>query len=246
MKQQILRAIVFCTACLVLGAQAQSSSSSSGSTESSPSGSQGSQSSGAYGQSSGWMGRHMGATGRMGQYDMKASQLKGCEIKSSSGEKLGTINDQVINPATGRIVFAIVSLSSSSSSSGAATSPSGSTSGSSENPSGGATTPSESSSSSSSGGNKDVAVPWLLLRPSGQPGGTPSFTFIGDQSKLQSAPAFEESTDVSKASWRQSVFSYYGLTQPGAATGGAESPGGTSSGGTSGDSQQNPGSSGNP
>jgi hypothetical protein len=47
---------------------------------------------------------------------------------------------------------------------------------------------------------------------------------------LQSAPNFDANTDLSQPSWRQSVFSYFGLSGRGSATGGAETPGGTSSG----------------
>lgn len=198
------------------------------------------------------MSRHLSATGRMGHHDMKASQLNGAEVKSSSGDTLGTVSDVIVNPGSGRMDFAILSLSSSSSSSGGATSPSGSSSGSSTSPGGSSSSSDQSSasSSSSSSSGKQVAVPWMLLRPSSMGAGSaasstsgqqPSFTFIGDPSKLQSAPAFDQNTDVSQTSWRQGVYAYFGLTQPGSSTGGAESPGGSSSGSQQ---QQSPGSSG--
>jgi hypothetical protein len=67
-----------------------------------------------------------------------------------------------------------------------------------------------------------------------------SFAFSGDTTKLQSAPNFDATTDLSQPSWRQSVFSYFGLSGTGAAIGGAESPGSSSSGSGSYSSPGNP------
>jgi hypothetical protein len=80
-----------------------------------------------------------------------------------------------------------------------------------------------------------VAVPWALLRPSMSgaltsttAGQQLNFTFSGDSSKLQSAPTFDTTTDLSQPGWRHGVFSYFGLTGSNGATGGAETPGGSS------------------
>ncbi len=54
----------------------------------------------------------------------------------------------------------------------------------------------------------------------------PAFVFNGDSSKLESAPAFESSTDLTQPGWRHSVYSYFGMSM-GTATGGAATPGGT-------------------
>jgi hypothetical protein len=59
--------------------------------------------------------------------------------------------------------------------------------------------------------------------------GQPNFTYSGDTSKLQTAPAFDPNTDMTKPGWFQSVFSYFGVNS-GSATGGATSPGGATSG----------------
>jgi hypothetical protein len=64
----------------------------------------------------------------------------------------------------------------------------------------------------------------------------PTFTFNGDTSKLQSAPAFDASADISQPSWRQSVFSYFGVSG-GSATGASDYP---SSGSSSGSSSSSP------
>src|SRR5580765_3505665 len=114
MKKQLL--MVLCAASLVLSTQAQSSSSSSSSDPNSKYGSSS--------DKSGWTGRGLSATGRMGHQEIKASQLTGSQVTGTSGSQLGTISDCIINPTSGRIDFAILSLSSSGST-GSSTSPSG-------------------------------------------------------------------------------------------------------------------------
>jgi len=236
MRKQLLRLVAFCAACLVMGAQAQTSSSSSGGSSSDPTGSSSSSSpSSSYGSSSqsGLSGRNLSATGRMmGHHELRASQLTGAQVMGSSGSEIGTISDTIINPASGRIDFAVISLGAGIGTSG--TSSSSTTSG---------TSAVGTTGSSTSTSGKQVAVPWMLLRPSSTAGaGTSSatssagqqasFVFSGDTSKLQAAPNFDAATDLSQPSWRQSVFSYFGLSGAGSATGGAESPG--SSGSSSG------------
>ena len=84
---------------------------------------------------------------------------------------------------------------------------------------GGATT-----STTSGASGKQVAVPWMLLRPSSTSGtagvsGTtsstrqPSFVFTAEATKLESAPAFDPNTDLTQPNWRQSVFSYFGVSR---------------------------------
>jgi hypothetical protein len=66
-----------------------------------------------------------------------------------------------------------------------------------------------------------VPVPWSTLHASStQP---LTFTFTGDPAKLQGAPSFSQNSwpDVNQSSWRQSIYSYYGV-----AYGGGESPAG--------------------
>jgi sporulation protein YlmC with PRC-barrel domain len=160
---------------------------------------------------------------------MRSSQLTGVQITGSTGSEIGTISDTIINPALGRLEFAVISLNNAP-----ATTATGATAG----------TPSSTgiTSSTSAVGGKQVAVPWMLLRPgsasaastAGSVTGSQqqSFVFMGDASKLESAPNFDANTDLSTPSWRQSVFSYFGLSGRGSATGGAETPGGTTSSGS--------------
>jgi len=236
MKQQLLRTIVACAAGLALGTQAQTSSSSGG-TSTDPSSSYPSSSttspssSGSYGSSSssqsGWGSHRLRATGRMGHEVLRGSQLTGAEVKGTTGSQVGTISDTIINPVSGRLEFAVISVNDNGSSISSTPASSGATG---------------ISSASSSAGGKQVAVPWMLLRSSSAGASSsatsssganmqqPSFTFAGDTSKLESAPSFDANTDLTQPSWRQSVFSYFGLSGNSSATGAAETPGSSSTG----------------
>ena len=237
MRNQLLRTFVLCGACLALGAQSQTSSSSPGGSSTDPSSSSGASSStnpsttpGAANSSSpsGLSSSQFSPTGRMQHEAVRGSQLTGAQITSSSGSQIGTIADTIVNPASGRLEFAVLSLSSGAGAASSTSTP-------------GATSGTGITSSTSGAGSKQVAVPWMLLRSSmssaSSAAGTspsmqqPSFVFTGDASKLESAPNFEPNTDLSQPSWRQSVFSYFGLSGRGA-FGGAETPGGTSSSGS--------------
>jgi hypothetical protein len=69
-----------------------------------------------------------------------------------------------------------------------------------------------------------IPVPWSTLRAS--TGTQPlSFIFAGDPAKLQNAPSFSQNSwpDVNQPSWRQSIYSYYGVN-PTVVYGGGESP----------------------
>ena len=168
-------------------------------------------------------------TGRMAQTEVRGSTLMGSQVQSSSGESLGTISDVLIQPASGRLDFAVISMSGSSATSSATTPDTSGISGTTGN----AASPGTSSTSTSSGATagKLVAVPWHMLRanssgysPTGSPTGTSgsssissmgrqTFTFTGDKSKFQNAPSFESSNwpDLSDPTWRQSVYTHWGL-----------------------------------
>src|SRR5689334_8071284 len=118
MIRKLFTTIVACAAGLALGAQAQSSSSSGSSADPSSSSSSTtspSSSSGAYGSSSsqsgqsGWSSRNnYSATGRMGHEAVRVSQLTGAQVVGSSGTQIGTISDAIVNPASGRLEFAVI------------------------------------------------------------------------------------------------------------------------------------------
>src|SRR5947209_3674947 len=115
MRKKVASIITVCAVCTALSLQAQSSSSGSSSGTTPGSSSSGSSSSSYPGSSGGLSGQssssgsRYSATGRMGQQEIRASKLTGSEVRSSSGEQLGTINDVVINPNSGRIDFAVLS-----------------------------------------------------------------------------------------------------------------------------------------
>ena len=124
----------------------------------------------------------------MASQELRANRIQGSAVLSSSGQNLGTLTDIIVNYASGRIDLGLVSLNSTA----------GGTSG------------------------EIVPVPWSLLRSSNQgttqPGSTQplAFVFTGDPAKLQGAPSFSQNNwpDVSQASWRQNIYSYYGVTPP--------------------------------
>jgi len=126
---------------------------------------------------------------------MRLSQLTGSSIKNTSGESLGQINDFVVDPATGRIEFAVLSLS------------------------GGANS------------GKLTALPWTLIRPSGE--GQNLVANI-DKDKLSSAQTFDRSQwpDMSQESWGQTVYSHYGLQWQDRSSAGGRVPLGGSDTGT--------------
>jgi len=136
---------------------------------------------------------------------IQASKLMGAQVKGSTGDNLGTINDFVVNPQTGRIEFAVLSL----------TGPTG-------------TTP-------TGVGEKLTPVPWRLLNFNSGAGGIGqqqyTFTATVDQSKLQSAPNFDKNQwpDFSQTDWHQKIYSHYGVSREGG-TGGTGS--GLEKGGT--------------
>src|SRR5437879_8223602 len=104
MRIQLSKIMAVSAACLAFGVQAQNST--GGST-----GSSADQSS----QPNYHPGRQYGAAvGMGGHQEVRASKLMGAEVKSSQGQSLGKINDVIFNPASGRIDFAVISLSSSS------------------------------------------------------------------------------------------------------------------------------------
>jgi sporulation protein YlmC with PRC-barrel domain len=238
MRKKLIATMAFCAA-VVLAAQGQTSSSSSPSTtDPSKSADQSGSASSSIGIS-GSAGKGLSATGRASHQEIRASQLTSADVKSTSGETLGTISDVIINPNSGRVEFAILSLSGSA---GGTSSP-GANSGVSSSTSG--LTPSQGTSASSAG--KQVAVPWSLIRAGNEPGSASStlgqsFVFNGEATKLQSAPTFDTSTDL-QGSWRQSVFSHFGVSAN-SATGGSESYGGRSYGTSSSGASTSPGSSG--
>lgn len=65
-----------------------------------------------------WSTKHLTATGRTSDSTVRASQLVGAEVNDISGNRTGQIRDIVINPRSGRIDFALLSLKGTSANTG--------------------------------------------------------------------------------------------------------------------------------
>jgi sporulation protein YlmC with PRC-barrel domain len=209
MKKTLFQITVICAACSMLSASAwaQTGSQSENSSDSSSS------------QSKSWSSKSLGSTGRTSQQSVRATKLTNAQVTDSSGNRIGQIQDVLVNPSSGRIDFAIISLNSTS----------GSSMGTSSSSTGG--TAEMSASTSTSAGGKLVPVPWSLLKTSGSSSSQysagseqPSFTLNVDQSKLSSAPTINWS-DLNQGNWQQRSYSYFGVSASSeTSTGGAESP----------------------
>jgi sporulation protein YlmC with PRC-barrel domain len=216
----------------------QGSSSQSGSTLGSSS-SLGS-SSGAYGASSSSM--HSGR-------DVRLSQIMNQSVRSQDGKTLGNIQDVLVDPQTGRIQFAILSLSSAGGASDTSTSGRETVPSSRSSVSG---TPGSSSYSTMTG--KLIPVPWQLLSQglnssssvagsstsstssstlgSSSSMGTPNLVLNLDESKLRSAPSFDASdwNQLQGGSLDQRIYSHFGVDRSSAyGTSGSSISGGAGS-----------------
>lgn len=120
-------------------------------------------------------------------------RILGASVNDSSGNRCGLIQDIVINPHSGRIDFALLSLN---------------------------TNPGITSATT---GNLVPVPWSLLRAPAAQYSTSteqPTFTLNADPNKVRSAPTLSQ-TDIYQSQWRQRIYSYYGVTpQP---MGGAES-----------------------
>jgi len=206
MNKAILKITVMAATCSMMAASAWAQSESQGQPSNDSSATRS------------WSTKHLSATGRDGERTVRATQLSGAPVNDSSGKRIATIEDAIINPATGRVDFALLSLNGAAEQSSATTAQSGA----------GATSTSPS---------KLVPVPWSLLKtPSGSSQYSSTFEKLTftlnnvDKNKLESAPSLSAS-DLNQSQWQQRVYSYYGVTpvSPAAgtsSTGAAESPSG--------------------
>jgi sporulation protein YlmC with PRC-barrel domain len=186
MKQNLFLATLtlgIASTLLVPGAQAADDLKSSTSTSSTLSTDQGAPGKGSF------------STSGQSQKCVRLSQLTGGSLKNTSGETLGQINDFVVDPTTGRIEFAVLSLS------------------------GGANS------------GKLTAIPFTLIRPSGE---GQNLTANIDKDKLASAQTFDRSQwpDMSQESWGQTIYSHYGLQWQDRSSAGGRVPLGGSETGT--------------
>lgn len=204
MKRSILRALTLCltTVCVtgISWAQADSTTQRDRPGAATTPGSSGT---GIYGSQS------SAHTTRAGE-SIRLSKLMNTSLKSQSGESLGQVQDIIVDPTSGQIQFAVLSVGGASATSGVGTS----------------TTPGSPTSSSISGGQQLTAIPWRLVSSSGQG----QFTATVDRSSLQSAPTFSSSSwPTMNSTWMQSVYSHFGVS-PSSSTGAPGSSSGTGTG----------------
>ena len=132
----------------------------------------------------------------MNQPVVSTKRLIGAPVDGLSGNRIGEIQDVIVNPRWGRIDFALISP--------------GSAPGNPNVPAG--------------AGGALVAVPWRLLRISAAQYTTPRiqpvFTLTAGESKLSDAPRVTAS-DLEQSECRQRVYAYYGVT-PQPVTGGPD------------------------
>lgn len=217
----------------------QSPSSSAQSTEQNQT-AKPSEQSGALGQSSSTLGQESSAGQAAGQWhhgqrNVRLSDLMNATVESRDGKALGQIRDFTLNPQSGRIDFAILSLSGTAGAESSLATPSttpGATPGQSSSSALGqpsaTSSPATGSAVASTESGKLIPVPWQLFRHSMKnsqtqtPGALPtsqmgaqSLVLNIDDSKLQSAPSFNSSdwSELQQSSFDQQVYSYYGVNR---------------------------------
>jgi sporulation protein YlmC with PRC-barrel domain len=171
--------------------------------------------------------------------DVRLSQLMNSPVRSQQGKSLGYIRDLTIDPQSGRVEFAILSLSSAGALPGSSTT-------SQTEPRSNTGLPSTSGASMT---GKLIPVPWQLFSQSwsGQSTASSSSTTSAwgphnlvlniDESKLNSAPSFDASdwNKLQTGSFDQQVYSHFGVDRNSATgtSGSSISGQGTSSHGSS-------------
>lgn len=142
---------------------------------------------------SGQSSKHLSATGRMADPGVQASKLMGAQVNDRSGKRIAQIDDIILNPRSGHVDFALLSLT--------------------EMPTG---------PNHASGNLVPVPWVLLKTAPSAEYAGSTeemTFTLNADEKKLANAPKFA-SADPNQSEWRQRIYAYYGVTPP--PMGGAE------------------------
>jgi len=177
------------------------------------------------------------------QQQFRSTKIMGAQVKTTSGEDAGRIEDVLLNPASGRIDFAILSsegklvpvpwqllsVSGGASAQGGTPSSSSTTRGTSTSTDPSSTSPSSTPSSTSPSSTPSATSPSSSGVYASAPAsaGQPSFTLNTDKSKLQSAPSFDRSRwPEMNANWSQQVYAHFGVQpQTGAGGTGAGSQG---------------------
>jgi sporulation protein YlmC with PRC-barrel domain len=147
---------------------------------------------------------------------VRLSQLMHSSVQSQEGKSLGQVRDLIVDPQSGRIDFAILSLSSAAGATDTSTSGRETVPSSRSSVSG---TPSAAVGSTVTG--KLIPVPWQLFSQSFGKSAMGSSTAMGahnltlniDESKLRSAPSFDamDWNQLQSGALDQRVYSYFGV-----------------------------------
>ena len=232
MRLPLLFCVTSLVATTVLAQQTPSSSPSSKSSQSSQPGVSSSSQTDSSTLSA--TGRGSGHAGQ--QTHFRSQKVIGAQVKSSSGEDIGRIEDVILNPATGRIDFAVISAENklvpvpwqliSLSAQGGTSSSTSITTGTSTS-----TDPSSTTSPSSTSPSSTSPTASSSIYASASMG-QPTFTLNVDKSKLQAGPSFDRSRwPEMSATWSQRIYSHYGVTA-GSAVGGTGASSTTDQGST--------------
>jgi len=188
--------------------------------------------------------------------NVRLSQIMHSSVQSQEGKTLGHIRDLTVDPQSGRIEFAILSLGTAGAASDTSTSGRETVPSSRSSVSG---TPSSASGYTTTG--KLIPVPWQLFSHSWNNSQSSSSTSSSsgssamagqnlvlniDESKLQSAPSFDASNwnELQGGTFDQRVFSYFGVDRSSAyGTSGSSSISGHGASGSSSSSSSPQGSS---
>jgi len=139
------------------------------------------------------------------QQHFRSTKIMGSQVKTTSGEDAGRIEDVLLHPTSGRIAFAIISsegklvpvpwqllsISGGASAQGGTPSASSTTRGTSTSTDPSSTSPSSTSPSSTPSATSPSSSG--VYASAAASAGQPSFTLNTDKSKLQSAPSFDRS-----------------------------------------------------
>jgi hypothetical protein len=169
------------------------------------------------------------------QQHFRSTKIMGSQVKTTSGEDVGRIEDVLLHPTSGRIAFAIISsegklvpvpwqllsISGGASAQGGTSSSSSTTRGTSTSTDPSSTSPSSTSPSSTPSATSPSSSG--VYASAAASAGQPSFTLNTDKSKVQSAPSFDRSRwPEMNANWSQQVYAHFGV-QPETGVGGTGS-----------------------
>lgn len=156
----------------------------------------------------------LGSSAMQSDNAVRLSELMRANVQSQEGKTLGNIRDITVDPQSGRIEFAILSLSSAGAATGTSTTAPSTTG-----------TPSVTAGATS---GKLIPVPWQLFsqsRSSLQQGtsttpgagsmGSQNLVLSVDESKLQTAPSFDAGNwnQLQTGALSQRVYSHFGVDE---------------------------------